>query len=154
MPVNTTSGCKIFIGSNSTVATDPTVDTYTQIGFVTNIGAFGRTYAEINFDDLSERNTLKFKGQRNDGTMAVNVGRDTTNAGQAAVIIARDSDNDYNFKVTLNDSSDVTGALDTVFYFLAKVFSYNVNIGGVNKVVDATINVGIKSGSIQEFPPT
>jgi hypothetical protein len=154
MPVNTTSGCTIAIGHSTIVNPVPSADTYTVIGFPTNLGAFGRTYVEINFDDLSNRNTLKFKGQRNDGTMAIQVGRAAEDAGQAAAIVARDSDQDFNFRVTLNDSSGTTSATPTTFYFLAKVMSYTTNIGGPNKVVDATVNVAIKSGSITETAAT
>lgn len=154
MPVNTSSGCKIYIGSNALVQPDPTLDTYTEIGFVANAGAFGRQYSEITFDDLGNRNTLKFKGQRNDGTMPLQLGRDTSDPGQAAMIVALDNDNDFNFKVELNDSSDTSGAVNTTFLFQAKVMSYTTNIGGPNQVVGSNGNLAIKSGSIQETPPT
>lgn len=151
MAVNTSSGCTISIG---TTATDPLSDSYTSVGFVSNGGEFGRVYQTIKFDSLPDRNTLKFKGQRDDGTMTVEAGRDASDSGQAAVIVALDSDQDYNWKVELNDSSDVTGATNTTFHFKAKVMSYPTTIGTPNNVVMTKFVLELKSGSITETAAT
>jgi hypothetical protein len=151
MAVNTASGCKVYIG---TTATNPSGDTYTQIGFISNAGAFGRTYSLIKFDSLPDRNTLKFKGQRDDGNMTIEAGRDAADAGQAAVITALDSDQDYNFQVVLNDSSGISGSHGTQFLFKAKVMSYPTTIGTPTNVVMTKFDVQIKSGSIIETPAT
>lgn len=149
MGVNTSSGCKLSIGTTATTASS---DNYKEIGFVANLGQFGRVYSEIKFDDLSNRNTLKFKGQRDDGQMTVDLGRDAADEGQAAAIVALDSDQDYNFKVELNDSPDDTGATNTIFYFKAKVMSYTTNISTPNNVVHSQMVVALQSGSIDETP--
>ncbi len=154
MPVNTSSGSKLYIGSNDLVHPDPTTDTYIEIGFIANAGEFGRVYALITFDDLSNRNTLKFKGQRNDGKMSIDLGRAPDDDGQAAMIAALDVDQDFNFKVTLNDQSGVSGSVPTKFLFQAKVMTYTCNIGGPTQVVHARADVELKSGSIQETEAT
>lgn len=154
MTINTSSGSKIFIGANNTTHADPTTDTYTLIGFVANMGEFGRVYALITFDSLGDRNTLKFKGQRNDGKLSVDLGRAPDDTGQAAAIVARDVDQDFNFKVTLNDASAVSGSHPTIFYFLAKVMSYTCNVGGPTQIVHAKMDVEIKSNSITEIAGT
>ena len=71
---------------------------------IVNFGDFGRVYSEIKFDTVNNRGTLKFKGTYDDGSMTLQLGRDPSDAGQAAVIVARDSDNDFNFMVTFGDA--------------------------------------------------
>lgn len=151
MAVNTSSGCQVSIGTTASVASS---DSYNPIGFVSNAGEFGRVYSLIKFDSLADRNTLKFKGQRDDGTMNIELGRDASDAGQSAAITALDSDQDYNFKVELNDSSDTTGATNTIFYFKAKVMTYTTNIGTPTQVVGSKMVLELKPNSITETPAT
>jgi hypothetical protein len=155
MPVNTSSGSKLYIGANNTVTVDPTTDlTYKQVGFIANLGEFGRQYALITFDDLSNRNTLKFKGQRNDGKLDVDLGRAPDDLGQAAMIVALDVDNDFNFKVTLNDRFGASPNTPTTFWFAAKVMTYTCNVGGPTQVVHAKATLELASGTITEVPAT
>lgn len=149
--VVTSAGTKLYIG---TTATNPVGDTYAEFGKITDLGTFGRVYKEILFEELGSRATLKFKGTYNDGTLNLKVGRDLIDAGQAAANTALDSDLDYNFKLTLNDSSGTTGALPSTFYFKAKVMTFTTNVGTPNQVVAGEVMVSIKSGSIQLTPPT
>lgn len=151
MAIGPSSGSKLYIG---TTATNPVGDSYTQVGDISNLGEFGRVYAPIKFDSLSDRNTLKFKGQRDDGTMTIEIGRDSSDGGQAAVIVALDSDADYNFKITLNDASTTSGSTATYFLFKAKVMSHPTIIGTPNNVVMSRIVLDIKSGSITETAGT
>lgn len=145
--VQTAAGSKIFIG---TTAVNPASDSYTEIAEVLNIGEFGRVYEEIKYVSLGNRDTLKFKGPRDDGNIALELGRSVSDAGQAAAILALDSDNDFNFKITLNDDDDITGSVPTTFTFKAKVMNYVTNIGGPTDVVKARLNLGIKTNSIVE----
>lgn len=157
MPVNTSSGCKLYIGSDSTLVTNPLTDEpsgYTAVGFIANLGEFGPQFALITFDDLSNRNTLKFKGQRNDGRLDLDLGRAPDDAGQAVFVIALATDHDFNFKVELNDKSAVSGSHNTFFYFQAKVMTYTCNVGGPTQVVHSRATVEIKSGSIVEIAAT
>lgn len=151
MSVNTSAGSKLFIG---TTATSGASDSYVEVAEVTNIGEFGRTYAEITFTSLGDRNVRKFKGSRNDGNITLQLGRSAGDVGQAAAVVALDDDQDYNFKITLNDDSGVSGATPTTFIFKAKVMSYVTNVGGTDQVVQATMQLGIKSGSIIETAAT
>ena len=145
--VNTSSGSKIYIG---TTAANGASDSYVEIGEVQNMGDFGRQYEQINYSTLGDRNVRKFKGQRDDGNIELELGRKANDSGQAAMIVAMDSDQDYNFKVTLNDDTDTTGSTPTTFIFKAKVMGYRTNVGGPNQVVGARATLGIKSGSITE----
>jgi hypothetical protein len=100
MAVQTAAGSRLFIG---TTATASLTDTYLEVGQITNLGQFGRSYEEIKYNALGNRNVIKFKGQRDDGDIQLDLGRSASDVGQAALIAALDVDLDYNFKVTLND---------------------------------------------------
>lgn len=151
MPLSTAAGTTIEIG---TTLADTEADSYTNIGKVANLGNFGRVYQPIEFSSLDDRNVLKFKGQRDDGNITMELGRDLSDAGQAAVKVALDSDYDYNFRVILNDESADSGSSGTVYYFKAKVMSFTTNVNDPNSVVGASVDLAIKSGSLDEIAAT
>ena len=101
MTVSTAAGSRLYIGTTSSNAS---TDTYTEIAEITNIGQFGRSYEEIKYNALGNRNVIKFKGQRDDGDISLDLGSSDSDAGQLAIKAAIDSDVDYNFKITLNDA--------------------------------------------------
>ncbi len=144
MAVSTAAGAKLYIGTAETL---PSPDDYLEVGEITNMGEFGRVYNEIKYNALGNRGTLKFKGSYDDGQLSLDLGRAPSDVGQAAMVVALDSDSDYNFKVTLNDAVTTT---PTTFYFKAKVLSYTTNVGSVDQVVASKAMVSIKSGSITE----
>jgi hypothetical protein len=111
MGASTAAGTKLSIG---TTATDGTTDTYVVVGELVSIPEFGRTYNEVTYNPLSTRGTKKFKGSFNDGTVAVQLGKDSSDAGQAAMLAALDTDFDYNFKVELNDKIPPVAATVTI----------------------------------------
>lgn len=100
MGVSTNAGALLYIG---TTASDQSTDTYTVIGEVVAIPEFGRSYNEIKYTPLASRGVQKFKGSYDDGSVAIPIGKDSSDAGQAALIIALDVDADYNFKIVDND---------------------------------------------------
>lgn len=100
MAVQTSAGSGLWIG---TTAINLLTDTYINVNEITNLGQFGRSYDEIKHSNLLNRNVVKFKGQRDDGDIQLDLGRFSGDAGQAAMRVALDIDADYNFKVTLND---------------------------------------------------
>lgn len=150
MPINTSSGSKVYIGQDNVVHSNPITDSdYVLVGLIANMGEFGRVFGLITFDDLESRSTLKFKGQINDGKLSLDLGRAPEDTGQAALRAALPSDHDFNFKVTLNDAITT---VPTTFYFAAKVMTYTANVGGPTQVVRARCDVEIKSNSITEVP--
>lgn len=154
MTVNTSAGSKVSIGTTLAAANQSQfeADVYQEIAEIVTIGEFGRTYSEIPFTSISNRAVRKFKGDFNDGNLQLGLGRDAADLGQAAVRAALDSDNDYNFKVTLNDDSvGDTGTEPTTFYFRGKVMSYTTNINDVNSVVQSAVSIGIQSGTLLEI---
>ena len=109
MGVSTNAGCLLYIG---TTASDGSTDSFTAIGEVTAIPEFGRSYNEIKYTPLATRGVQKFKGSYDDGSVAIPIGKDSSDVGQAALIVALDVDADYNFKIVDNDDvppTDLTG---------------------------------------------
>lgn len=143
MGVQTSAGSKLFIG---TTAANAATDTYVEVAEVTNIPEFGRAYQEITHQSLGRRDTQKFKGSYNEGSITLALGRDMSNAGQAALRAALDSDSDYNVKITLNDTpSTGTSPKPTTYLLKAKVMSFTTNPGGPNQIVGASVMLGISS---------
>lgn len=111
MGVSTAAGAKLYIG---TTALSPVGDTFTNVGEIINIPAFGRTYNEIKYAPLNSRGVQKFKGSYDDGSVAVEIGKDLSDAGQAALVVALDVDADYNFKIVDNDAVAAQSAAVTI----------------------------------------
>jgi len=107
----TAAGATLSIG---TTAASGATDTYTTIANVTDIPEFGRNYNIIKVTPLSTRGTLKIKGSFEEGDLAVKLLRDPADPGQAAAILARDIDSDFNFKIGINDAAPVTTAPVTI----------------------------------------
>lgn len=145
--IGPTAGSRLWIGTSESVASP---DDYLEIGEITDFGSFGREYQEIVSQAVNRRGDYKFKGTYNDGQVTLKVNRDPADVGQAAAITARDSDSDYNFKITLNDAAYGGLTNNTQITFVGKVMSYNLEMGGPNNVVGATIKISIKSGTIVE----
>jgi len=146
MTVNTAAESTIAIGTTA-AATDITgfqADTYIEVGEVEDLGEFGDQAEEVTFTALANRRTRKFKGSFNAGTLTVVCGSDGVDVGQDAMIAAFASDDDYNFRVTLNDAITVSGT-PTVLYCRGKVMSKQRNVGQVNNIVRQTFAVGINS---------
>lgn len=98
----TAAGAALAIGTTAAVAS---TDTYTTMANVTDIPEFGRVYNVIKVQPLGTRGVQKIKGSFDESEIAVKMARDRSDPGQAAALLARDVDSDYNFKVTLNDAA-------------------------------------------------
>ena len=136
----TTSGTQIFI-SNALPATQDKAGyealAWIEVGEVTDIAEFGRTYEEIITNYLNQRRVAKHKGNYDEGSPAITVTRNTGDDGQQACQTALASDDNSAFKI-LHQNADVD-------YFEAKVLSYTQEIGAANKTYNASIQLSIDS---------
>lgn len=142
MTVRTTAGTTIGISSAAPATYDGTgyaALTYTSIGEVTDLGEFGREYALVTHNPIGNRAVQKLKGSFNEGTLTLQVGLDTDDAGQILAKSASVSDNNYSFKVTAQGGD--------VYYFVGKVMSFKVSMGSVDQVMSASLTVEITSSS-------
>jgi len=111
--------------------------TFTDVDEVVDLGEFGRVYSVVNHNPLGTRATVKRKGSFNDGAVTMQLARVPADAGQTILQTALDDDDDYAFKVTLQDG--------TVQYFSAQVISYTTNVGSVDQITGASVTLEINS---------
>lgn len=100
MDASPSAGTKLYMGTTALVGT---TDTYIEVAGIESIPEHGRAYNEVTFTPLASRGVQKYKGSFNDGSITVPLAKDLSDAGQAALYAARDSDYDYNFKIEAND---------------------------------------------------
>lgn len=144
MTARTNAGTALAIGSTQT---STLTDVYTNIGDIRSLGDFGRVYDEIIHSALDTRNVQKYKGQRNDGNIEVEMAYDPADTGQDALLTALDSDSDYNFRLTMNDASSTSGSHGTLLHFKAKVMTAVRRYGDANNIIRLSCTLGIKTGS-------
>ena len=97
-------------------------------------------YNLVTHNPIGDRKTVKKKGAYNDGQMTLQLARDPADAGQTLLLSALNSDNNYAFKVTLQDASEL--------FFQAVVMSYTTNLGSVDQIVGSTVQVELTDAVI------
>ena len=106
---------------------------FTTVGEITEIPAFGSVYNLITHNPLGERRVTKRKGSINDGTLTLTFAADASDTGQAALNTAHTSDSEIAIAITYPDGEDD--------YFTALVMSYQINAGGSDSIHDATVTL-------------
>src|SRR3954463_11650861 len=145
-----TLGARLFFSAtpltNDTTAADAIADFQaltiaTEVGRIENVGEFGPLFETVTFVPVGTGVTQKLKGPINYGTLAMVVGQDLTDAGQAALKTRADSldQHDYPFMISIN-TPDTNK--DTV-YFGGKVMSFQTTMGAANTVVRANVRIEI-----------
>lgn len=142
MPVNTSAGStlKLSAGVPATFnAAGYNALSYTTVGEVTDLGEFGREFALVTHNAIDTRSTQKFKGSFNEGSLTVQLGLDTDDAGQILAKTASLSDSLYSVLIT-------TQNLDK-YYFQARVMSFKVSVASVDSITTATMMLEITTSS-------
>ena len=122
--------------------------TFTDVAEVVDMGEFGAVYNKVDHAALERRNIVKRKSMVDYGSMAVQLGRDTSDAGQLLLVSGADGANKdvvYSFKITLQDLS--------VQYFTSQVYSYTTNVGAGDQIVGSTVQVEIDNEIIEVAAP-
>jgi len=114
---------------------------FTAIGSLADAGEFGKEYNLVTFNPLATRQTQKFKGSYNDGSMAMQIGYDKSDAGQVKLAAGLASDNNYSFKVVLQDA--------TIFYFQGKIMTSPKAVGTVDNIVMLSVTVEISEDIVE-----
>lgn len=136
MTIMTSAGSKLFLSAvlpgSQTTGSYASL-TWVEVGEITDMGEVGKTYNVVSYTALGTRQTKKIKGSYNNGTMALKLGRDTTDAGQTLMRVGLDSDIAYAVKITLQNS--------TTLYFEAQITEYKTHIGSVDQITEAMSNL-------------
>lgn len=138
MSVRTSAGTTLKVSATTPETFDQagyesTDVVYSTVGEVTNFGEFGRVYNLVTHSPVATRGVQKFKGSFNEGTMELQLGLDTDDAGQVIMKAAALSDNDYTFLVTTQNGDK--------YYFQAKVMGFRVNVGSVDQITSASVTL-------------
>lgn len=135
------SGCKIFIGgvvqekSVDWVAGDFTSQTWVEISKWTQMGQIGDSAQLITSDIIAEGRTKKAKGTRNAGSMQNVFNVDALDPGQIAFLAGEKTDDNYAFKIELNDAPVVGPApFASIRYFIGLIMQAQETGGGANTV--------------------
>lgn len=148
MTVHTSAGSTLEIASGLPATYDATgfaaITGWKVVGEITDLGEFGKEFSTVKHNPLGSRKTQKRKGSYDNGSLQLKMGRDVADLGQAAMIAARDSDNSYAFRVTLQDG--------TKAYFTGQVMSYKTSVGSVDQITGASTNVEIDSDVVEVAP--
>lgn len=139
MAIQTSAGTTLGISATlpSTFDSDGSTGypslSFSTVGEVTEIPAFGSVYNLITHNPLGERRVTKRKGSINDGTLTLTFAADVADTGQGALKTAHTSDAEVALAVTYPD-----GEVD---YFTALVMSYQINAGGSDSIKQDTVTV-------------
>jgi hypothetical protein len=136
MTVQTSAGTTIALSATAPATYDEAgfaALTFTTIGEVIDLGSFGKVFNLVTYNPLGDRKTRKFKGSYNNGSISITLAQDDADAGQILAIAAADSDDNYSFEVTLQNGD--------IRYFVAKTMSYTTDVGTVDDITGATLQI-------------
>jgi len=138
MAIQTSAGTILYASASLPATYDQTgyeALTWSAVGEVTEIPAFGSVYNLITHSPLGERRVVKKKGSVNDGSMTLNFAADAADAGQGILKTAHTSDTEISVKITYPDGED--------YYFTALVMVYQVNPGNVDSIKSDSVTMAL-----------
>jgi len=115
--------------------------TFIPIGEVVDGGSAGKNYNKVDHSPLSEREVLSIKGSYTQGTRTLELGKILIDAGQIALATGLDSDLPYAFSLTMQNGD--------VYYFIATVDSFTLNIGTIDSIVGSTVALAQRKETIE-----
>lgn len=124
MGASVATGLSLYIGTTALVGS---TDTFTEIAEIVEVPEFGREYSKVEYNPIKLRGVQKFKGGYDDGNLLVSFGKDLNDVGQAAMLVALDSDSDYNFKLVANDAAAAVSNPVTITIAAPGVVSWNTH---------------------------
>ena len=135
------SGSALYISATTPATLDATgyaAATYLPVGNLISLGdELGRVYSGVDVDFLSARQTQTIKGQFTEGKITATMARNPTDAGQALIMTALNSDALYTFKVTHGDGTTTP----TIQYWRGLVMSYKTTGLSANNVTGAEVGI-------------
>lgn len=154
--IYTPAGAKVSIASSqATQPADATAYaglTWTEIKGLQTIGEYGDESAAVTGAIIGDARTRKAKGARDAGTLALTAAHWPDDPGQAALIAAEGTNNNYPIRIVVPNRINATGT-DEIDYFVGLVMSKRLNLGSNDTIVSRTFSVAVNS-AITEVPPT
>jgi hypothetical protein len=154
--IYTAAGAKVFIApSQAATPADATAYaglTWTEIKGLQTIGEYGDESAAVTGAIIGDARTRKAKGARDAGTLALTAANWPDDPGQAALVAAEATNNNYPFKIVVPNRVNASGT-DGIDYMVGLVMSKRLNLGSNDTIVTRTFSVAVNS-AITEVPPT
>lgn len=110
--------------------------TWVPVHEISDMGELGMEFKEVNHLSLDTRNTTKFKGSYDAGTMQLTLAKVETDPGQALFLTALNSDSDYAFSIYFPQTANN-------IYVTGKVMSYKTKVGNVDSMLTATCKLAL-----------
>lgn len=134
MGSQTAAGSTLAISAGSPATPDAagyTALTFTEVGQVEKLGAFGASFAKVEFQPLKGAKQ-KYKGSADYGALQPSIALDAADAGQTLMQTAADNETQtlYAFKVTYSDGAKR--------FFQGRVFGAPENADGADSMLMAT----------------
>jgi len=119
--------------------------TYTEIGGIESIGAFGAVTEEVTFQPLRGARE-SYKGGTNFGSLSPSIAHDDDDAGQELLRTASEDATDlYSFEVTYPSGAKR--------FFQGRVFGYPENVGAANAMLMANPSINLSTTVIKVPAP-
>lgn len=150
MTVQTSTGITFSVvqGAPATVdAAGFAALTFVEVGEVTDLPEYGPTTEVVTHQPLKTGITEKYAGFTDNGSLAVGLGQDASDAGQVILRASQELANKgtaYSFKTEFPDG--------TIDYYSGGLFSYTTNPGAANSIVASTAQVEINSVIVRVIP--
>lgn len=149
------AGAKLYIGQTHATKTtdfalgDLSGDTYTEVDGWDTIGEYGDKAAKITAQLINRGRDIKLKGTVDGGAMANTFAFVQGDAGQAAMLTARDSKLNYAFKIVYDDAITSPSGSGTTHYFIGLVMGWADAGGGANTVRMKKADIEINSNIVE-----
>jgi hypothetical protein len=140
----TSAGTTLYVSASLPATNDAagfTALAWTKVGEVVDLGSYGKKYNLVSHNPIDDRKTVKRKGSYNNGTLSVKMARVPANAGQAIILTGLASDAGISCRVTLQNG--------TINYFQAEVMSYTTEIGSVDTITSATVDLEVTEDIVE-----
>lgn len=112
---------------------------WTKVGEVVDLGTYGKKYNLVTHNPIDDRKTVKRAGSYNSGAMSVKMARVPADGGQT--ILVAQQGNVISVKITLSNT--------TVNYFQATVMGYSTEIGSVDTITSATVDLEVTEDIVE-----
>ncbi len=150
MTVQTSTGITLSVvqGEPATIdAAGFAALSFVEVGEVTDYPEYGPNTEVVTHQPLKTGVTEKYAGFTDNGSVAIGMGQDTSDAGQ---VILRDSQLLANKGTNYSVKTEFPNG--TIDYYYGGLFSYTTNPGAANSIVSSTVQVEINSVIVRVVP--
>ena len=112
--------------------------TFTAVGEITDIPAFGESNNTVTHNPLGEIDVEKRPGSRNYGDLTLPMALDAADAGQ--VLILANLRSKVAIEITMPDGA--------VHYTAGYLMGFSTNVGGSDSIISASVTIAVTNASV------